>query len=119
LVWDPRDENRLSCGSFFSNPIVTCERAAEVQAAAAAPDMPRYPQRDGRVKLAAGWLIERAGFSKGTRRGAVGLSTRHALSIVCHDGARAADVLDFARAIQAAVRERFRVELAPEPVFWT
>lgn len=118
MVWDPSDENGRSCGSFFTNPIVTSERAAEVQAAAAAPDMPRYPQSDGRVKLAAGWLIERAGFSKGTRRGPVGVSTRHALSIVCHEGARATDVLDFARAIQAGVRDRFRVELAPEPVYW-
>ncbi|HEY3495455.1 MAG TPA: UDP-N-acetylmuramate dehydrogenase [Polyangiaceae bacterium] len=119
MVWDPSDENGRSCGSFFTNPIVSPERAGAVQAAAGVTDMPRYPQSDGRVKLAAGWLIERAGFAKGTRHGAVGLSTRHALSIVCHDGARAADVLDFARSIQARVRERFQVELLPEPVFWT
>ncbi|HEX6271812.1 MAG TPA: UDP-N-acetylenolpyruvoylglucosamine reductase, partial [Polyangiaceae bacterium] len=80
--------------------------------------MPRYPQPDGRVKLAAGWLIERAGFDKGLRRGPVGLSTKHALSIVCRDGARALDVLAFAEAIRAGVRERFGVSLVLEPVVW-
>jgi UDP-N-acetylmuramate dehydrogenase len=118
MVWNEADENRRSCGSFFVNPVVDAERADAVLAAAAEPTMPRYPQPDGRVKLAAGWLIERAGFARGTRRGPVGLSSRHALAIVCHDGARAADVLDFARSIQSAVRERFGVELVPEPVFW-
>jgi UDP-N-acetylmuramate dehydrogenase len=80
--------------------------------------MPRYPQPDGRVKLAAGWLIERAGFSKGQRSGPVGLSTKHALAIVCHDGARASDVLAFAETIRSGVRERFGIELVNEPVVW-
>jgi UDP-N-acetylmuramate dehydrogenase len=118
MVLDASDENNRSCGSFFVNPVVSAAQAAEVSATSGASDMPRYPQADGRVKLAAGWLIERAGFAKGTRRGAVGLSTRHALAIVCHEGASARDVLEFAAAIQAAVRERFRVELVPEPVLW-
>jgi UDP-N-acetylmuramate dehydrogenase len=81
--------------------------------------MPRYPQPDGRVKLAAGWLIEQAGFAKGLRRGHVGLSTRHALAIVCHEGARAADVLALAREITSGVRSRFAVELVPEPAIWS
>ena len=72
--------------------------------------MPQWPQADGRVKLAAGWLIEQAGFDKGTRRGPVGLSSRHALAIVCHDGASAADVLAFARRVaEQVVQERFAV----------
>jgi UDP-N-acetylmuramate dehydrogenase len=80
--------------------------------------MPRWPQPDGRVKLSSAWLIERAGFARGRREGAVGLSTRHALAIVAHDGARAADVVGFARRVTAAVRARFAVELTPEPVLW-
>jgi UDP-N-acetylmuramate dehydrogenase len=70
------------------------------------------------VKLAAGWLIERAGFTKGQKRGPVGLSTRHALSLVCHNGARASDVLAFAREIRDRVRDRFGVVLTPEPMLW-
>lgn len=81
--------------------------------------MPRYSQADGRVKLAAGWLIERAGFPKGFRRGPVGLSTKHALAIVCHEGARAADVLELAELVRRGVRDRFGIELVNEPVVWT
>ena len=80
--------------------------------------MPRWPQPDGRVKLSAAWLIERAGFTRGHRHGVVGLSTRHALAIVCHEGARARDVLDFARHLQAAVADRCGARLSLEPVVW-
>jgi UDP-N-acetylmuramate dehydrogenase len=118
MLLDPADENGRSCGSFFVNPVVTPEQAAAVERGCGDPRMPRYPQADGRVKLAAGWLIERAGFQKGERRGAVGLSSKHALAIVCHDGARASDVLALAREIQERVAERLGVELTPEPVFF-
>lgn len=118
MVLDASDENGRSCGSFFVNPVVTSERAAAIESLAGDARMPRYPQPNGSVKLAAGWLIERAGFTKGTRRDAVGLSTKHALAVVAHEGATAAAVLGFAREIEAAVREKFGVELTPEPVFW-
>jgi UDP-N-acetylmuramate dehydrogenase len=71
------------------------------------------------VKLAAGWLIERAGFAKGYESGAVGLSTKHALAIVCHDGARARNVLELAETIRSGVHARFGVTLVNEPVVWT
>jgi len=80
--------------------------------------VPRWPQADGSVKLSAAWLIERAGFRRGQRDGVVGLSTAHALAVVAHDGARAADVLAFARRLQASVAERFGVSLALEPAVW-
>lgn len=118
MVLDASDENGRSCGSFFTNPIVTAEAAADVARRAGDLAMPRFPESSGRVKLAAAWLIERAGFPKGTRRGSVGLSTRHALSIVSHPGARASDVLEFAASIRAGVRERFGIELTAEPVIW-
>ena len=115
---DPADPNRRSCGSFFLNPIVAAAQAAVIVARAADPAMPRWPQPDGRVKLSAAWLIEHAGFTRGERDGAVGLSSRHTLAIVAHDGARASDVLAFARRLQDRVAERFGVRLSPEPVFW-
>jgi UDP-N-acetylmuramate dehydrogenase len=118
MVLEPGDPNRRSCGSFFMNPIVTPARLAEVETRAQDPAMPRWPQPDGRVKLSAAWLIEHAGFTRGQRDGAVGLSTRHALAVVAHDGARARDVLAFARRIQAAVDARFGVALVPEPAVW-
>ena len=118
MVLDPGDPNRRSCGSFFTNPIVPPDAAERVAERAGDPTLPRWPQADGGVKLSAAWLIERAGFRRGQREGAVGLSTAHALAIVAHDGARAADVLSFARRLQASVAERFGVRLALEPAVW-
>jgi UDP-N-acetylmuramate dehydrogenase len=119
MVLEDGDENRRSCGSFFVNPVVTAAEAARIGTLAApAGGMPQWPEADGRVKLSAAWLIERAGFARGDRVGAVGLSTRHTLAIVCHEGARAAEVAAFARRVRAGVAERFGVRLAPEPVFW-
>jgi len=118
MVLDPGDPNRRSCGSFFLNPIVSSEELGRIEARAGDPAMPRWAQPDGRTKLAAGWLIERAGFARGMRVGPVGLSSRHALAIVCHDGARARDVLELAAAIRDRVEERFGTRLAPEPAFW-
>jgi UDP-N-acetylmuramate dehydrogenase len=118
MVLDPGDPNVRSCGSFFLNPIVDATALAAIEARAVGLSMPRWPQPDGRVKLSAAWLIERAGFTRGARAGAVGLSTQHTLAIVAHEGARARDVLAFARRVQDAVAERFGVTLTPEPVVW-
>jgi len=118
MVLDPGDSNARSCGSFFLNPIVDTAALAAIDARAAGLAMPRWPQADGRVKLSAAWLIERAGFSRGQSEGPVGLSTRHTLAIVCHDGARARDVAAFAGRVRAGVEARFGVRLQPEPIFW-
>jgi UDP-N-acetylmuramate dehydrogenase len=118
MVLDPHDENCRSCGSFFVNPIVSDAEASAISARAGDTTMPRYPQADGTTKLSAAWLIERAGLGKGTRRGSVGLSTRHSLAIVCHHGAKAEDVVRFAKEVRGAVLSRFGVRLVPEPIFW-
>jgi UDP-N-acetylmuramate dehydrogenase len=118
MVWDPEDANGRSCGSFFVNPITWAEQALAIERRFAPTPMPRYAQPDGRVKLSAAWLIERSGFSRGTRAGNVGLSSRHALAIVCHDGATANEVLRFAERIRAQVEAQTGVTLEPEPVFW-
>jgi len=97
---------------------VAPDDAERVAARAGEASMPRWPQADGGVKLSAAWLIERAGFRRGQREGAVGLSTAHALAIVAHDGAHAADVLAFARRLQETVAERFGVRLSIEPAVW-
>lgn len=118
MVLEPADENRRSCGSFFTNPIIPAPGVGDVETRAGDPAMPRWPLPDGRVKLSAAWLIERAGFSRGMSDGPVGLSTRHTLAVVAHDGARAKDVVVFARRLQTTVERRFGVRLTPEPVFW-
>ncbi len=118
MVIESGDDNARSCGSFFTNAIVDAADAERVARLAGEDDMPRWPQPDGRVKLSSAWLIERAGFRRGHREGPVGLSTRHALAVVAHEGARAADVVAFARRVTAAVEARFGVRLTPEPVYW-
>jgi UDP-N-acetylmuramate dehydrogenase len=118
MVLDPEDPNRRSCGSFFVNPVISAAEARAVARCAGDPAMPSWLQTDGRVKLSAAWLIEHAGFGKGYTVGTVGLSTRHALAIVAHDGARAHEVLGFARQLRDVVERRFGVRLVPEPVFW-
>jgi UDP-N-acetylmuramate dehydrogenase len=120
MVIDAADPNRRSVGSFFVNPMVTVEQADEIEsraraAAFEAQPMPRYPVGE-RVKLSAAWLIERAGFPKGTTDGQVGISTRHALAIVNRGDATAAEILDFARRVRDGVAERLGVALAVEPV---
>ncbi|MDR2507651.1 MAG: UDP-N-acetylmuramate dehydrogenase [Candidatus Accumulibacter sp.] len=109
------DPARLpNVGSFFQNPAVDETKAVELLELY--PDLPRYPQPDGRVKLSAGWLIERAGW-KGKRIGPVGMYEKHALVLVNHGGARGLDVVALTRAVQSGVSEKFGVELQPEPVF--
>lgn len=118
MVLEAGDPNARSCGSFFLNPIVEASALAAIDVRATGLGMPRWPQPDGRVKLSAAWLIERAGFARGQVDGPVGLSSRHSLAIVCHDGARARHVVAFARRVRAGVEGRFGVRLRPEPVFW-
>ncbi len=101
-------------GSFFHNPVVEVGLAERI--AADYPGLPRYPQPDGRVKLAAGWLIEQAGW-KGKNLGPVGMYEKQALVLVNRGGATGADVLRTMAAVQAAVQARFGVALTPEPIF--
>ncbi len=103
-----------NAGSFFHNPVVDAATATALKSAH--PALPCYPQADGRVKLAAGWLIEQAGW-KGKDLGPVGMYEKQALVLVNRGGACGADVQRTMAAVQAAVRERFAVELTPEPVF--
>ena len=122
MILEPDDPNRRSAGSFFLNPIVTAaeserivELAVRENRAPTPADVPRYPLRNGQVKLAAGWLIEKAGIEKGTRRGAIGVSSNHALALVHHGGGTTAELLALADEIRTRVREQFGVELEQEP----
>ena len=103
-----------NCGSFFHNPLVDLATAERLKSAH--PALPQYPQPDGRVKLAAGWLIEQAGW-KGKRLGTVGMYEKQALVLVNHGGASGDDVRQTMAAVQADVAAQFGVALTPEPVF--
>ncbi|MFT0533419.1 UDP-N-acetylmuramate dehydrogenase [Castellaniella hirudinis] len=102
-----------NAGSFFKNPLVSADQAAALRQRF--PGMREYPQPGGQVKLAAGWLIEQAGW-KGRRLGPVGMHRRQSLVLVNHGGAQAGDVQALARAVSQAVWDRFGVCLDQEPV---
>ncbi len=109
MVLDEVDHDTWSAGSFFLNPAV---EPRMVPAGA-----PHWPLPDGRVKVAAAWLVEHAGIERGFVRGGAGTSSKHALAIINRGTATAADVKDLATLIRARVRVAFGIELEPEPTF--
>ena len=101
-----------NAGSFFKNPVV--DEAVAALLRADWPDMPCYPtQEPGKVKLAAGWLIDRAGL-KGFVQGRAGVHDRQALVLVNRGGATGSEVMALARTVQERVRERFGVAIDTE-----
>jgi UDP-N-acetylmuramate dehydrogenase len=108
MVLDAGEPYSRSAGSFFTNPVVPADRAVE--------GCPSWPAGDGRVKLSAAWLVQQAGFGRGTRAGRVGTSPRHSLALTTEPGATAAELMAFAEKVIAAVEERFAVTLEPEPI---
>ncbi|WP_285760748.1 UDP-N-acetylmuramate dehydrogenase [Nocardiopsis ansamitocini] len=121
MVVDPADPDSHSAGSFFTNPILSTEEFADFTKRAVTvlgPDVqpPVYPAGEGRVKLSAAWLIERAGFAKGHGTGPARISTKHTLALTNPGGATTADLLELAREVRAGVGEAFGVTLVNEPV---
>lgn len=114
MVLDSDDPDTWSAGSFFTNPILDADAAAELP-----EDAPRFPTDDGRVKTSAAWLIEHAGFDRGFAVSAdarASLSTKHTLALTNRGGASADEVVALAREVRDGVRSTFAVELVPEPV---
>lgn len=135
MVLDPEDHDTWSAGSFFTNPIVEPQVADSIQEAVRAArgdeDADRMPRHavptsgtasgEGKEKLSAAWLIERAGFAKGypgEESGAKAtLSTKHTLALTNRGEATADDIVALAREIRAGVQEAFGVTLEPEPIW--
>jgi UDP-N-acetylmuramate dehydrogenase len=116
MVIDAEDPDSVSAGSFFTNPVLDAEAFAALEARAGETP-PAWPESDGRVKTSAAWLIERAGFARGYGEGAVGISGKHTLALVNRGGATCQELVAVAREVASGVRDRFGVELVPEPVF--
>ncbi|MGY1888125.1 UDP-N-acetylmuramate dehydrogenase [Pseudomonas sp. SDT291_1_S447] len=101
-----------NAGSFFKNPLVSAAVVAQIKAQH--PDVVAYAQPDGQMKLAAGWLIERAGW-KGFREADAGVHKLQALVLVNYGTATGLQLLDLAQRIQKDIAERFNVDLEMEP----
>jgi UDP-N-acetylmuramate dehydrogenase len=123
MLVDPADPNRRSAGSFFTNPVLDvpafetlAARAVAAGVVARPEEVPRFEAGGGRLKIPAAWLMERAGFTKGLRRGPVGISSAHALALVHHGGGTTGALLALAHEIRDAVQARFGVTLEREPI---
>ena len=114
MVLDPGDPDTRSDGSFFMNPIISAAQYEEF--ARVAPDAPHFPSGK-EVKLSAAWLIEHAGFRKGFVHGNVGLSSKHSLAVINRGGGTAREVRELVEMIQTKVRDRFGIDIHPEPNF--
>ena len=101
-----------NAGSFFKNPLVPAALVAQLKSEY--PDLVAYAQPDGQMKLAAGWLIERAGW-KGFRENDAGVHKLQALVLVNYGSATGLQLLDLAQRIQKDISERFHVDLEMEP----
>ncbi len=121
MVLDAADPDTRSAGSFFTNPLLTAQQLSGLRervAARCGPQVqpPEWAEPDGRTKVSAAWLIERAGYGKGAFDGPVGISSKHTLALVNRGGGRTSELLGVARRIRAGVHDAFGVELVPEPV---
>ncbi|CAI8732678.1 UDP-N-acetylmuramate dehydrogenase [Pseudomonas zeae] len=101
-----------NAGSFFKNPLVSAAIVARIKEQH--PDVVAYTQPNGQMKLAAGWLIERAGW-KGFREADAGVHKLQALVLVNYGAATGLQLLDLAQRIQKDIAERFNVDLEMEP----
>lgn len=106
----PDPEEWGNAGSFFTNPIVSCQQFEQLKAQY--PSIPSYPF-DDQVKIPAGWLIEQCGF-KGKTHGEVGVYEKQALVLINLGNATGTDIALVAESIRMTVFERFQIDLIPE-----
>lgn len=109
MLLNPSDRDSWSAGSFFTNPIVSQEIAAQL------PDgAPKWPTADGKVKTSAAWLIENSGIHKGDSHGGARVSTKHVLALTNAGNATATDIAELAKSAQKSVFEKFGITLEAE-----
>ena len=119
MLISPGDQDSRSAGSFFKNPVLSPREYDELMKRAADRGLtvPSYPALQAHHKISAAWLVENSGFSKGFPYGKTGISNKHALAIVNHGGATAAEIVALKDLIQQKVQEKWGIGLEPEPVF--
>ena len=101
-----------NAGSFFKNPVITHTTFKKI--IQQYPSMPHYPAEHGNIKIAAGWLLETAGW-KGVSQGDCGMHSKQALVLVNHGNATGEQVIAFAKAIQKDIADKFAITLEIEP----
>lgn len=100
-----------NAGSFFKNPVV--ENSIAQRLKNEYPDMPVYPDKEGYVKVASGWLIDRCGW-KGKRSGDAGVHDRQALVLVNYGNATGKELYNLSQEIRKSVHKKFGIDLELE-----
>ena len=101
-----------TAGSFFKNPIIDKETFAALKKKY--PDLPGFPEPDGRVKVSLAWILDKLCDARGLTIGNVGTFEKQALVVVAKPGASAKEVLDFAHELMRRVREKTGIEIEGE-----
>jgi len=102
-----------NAGSFFKNPVIADDQAEKL--IEQHPDLPHWPDKPGKTKLSAAWMIDQLGW-RGRAIGGAAVSDRHALVLVNRGQATGPEVMQLAGRIQDSVSEHYGVRLEPEPV---
>lgn len=112
MVVKDDDPDSVSCGSFFTNPVVSHAKSLDFP-----KEMQKWEMEDGQVKLSAAWLIENAGIEKGFSLpySKAAISAKHSLAIINRGGATSTEILELARYVQERVAARWGINLIPEP----
>lgn len=115
MVLDQSDPDTVSCGSFFTNPVISREEFSSLSAKLSAEGLilPGY-ESEGMMKVPAAWLIENAGFHRGYRYKGAGVSSKHTLALVNYDG-DSDDLIGLSAIISGKVLEKFGITLHEEP----
>ena len=124
MLLTPGDPDSRSAGSFFKNPIILTAHFEDiVRTLGREPSqIPHWPApypgsaSEPDIKLAAAWLLEQAGFTKGYALGKAGISSRHTLALINRGDATHADLIALRDRIRSEVQSRFNISLEQEPV---
>jgi UDP-N-acetylmuramate dehydrogenase len=101
-----------TAGSFFKNPIISAKRYESIKKKY--PNIPGYPEPDGRVKVSAAWLLENVCKAKGLMEGNVGMYKNQALVLVTTPGATAGEVVQFATRLIDQIEHETSIKLEAE-----
>ena len=115
MVIDKKDPNSRSCGSFFTNPIISKDDLEKLKGKFShGIEIPVF-MVGNLYKISAAWLVEQAGFRKGHVKGGVGISKNHSLALININGT-SAELLSLSEEIEKKVMKEFSIKLIKEPV---
>jgi UDP-N-acetylmuramate dehydrogenase len=108
----PNPKEIGNSGSFFKNPVISTTQFTQLLSTY--PDMASYPVDEFTVKIAAGWLIERAGWKGKTFDNRYGVHKNQALVLVNYGGAKGSEVFELSEAIILDIKDKFGITLERE-----